>query len=307
MENPTDKTQKNEQSFQPEVIDHEKKEIEPSTAEFLGTIGLLAVGAFAVKKVWDSNIGNVQEKTHSAASELIDSAIITAKNKLSTSFRLEGSNNTQTKTRNDVVTDTLVRNNPETKSLINDVKSIHNGDISIQDAENVLGDTFINSLEKKENRFSSIADIDPNFAAKMQELSDESDEKIMSFIRQQNPTTRGIISAAFLSTEFGSEKEITHDDLIAKHTELLKDEVYMKIFIENINIKAKNKGVNFFDISPEDQQIVMQESIDRYNINKSPKKPKNDLEIMKQEYERMLRERNKVQEKLLKLLGLIVK
>lgn len=285
----------------------ESVEDEPKTAEVLGTIALITGGIFVAKKVWESNIGGVQEKTKSAAGELVDAAITKAKNSLYKSFDLDNKVDISTQSKK-----TEQPKNTELDKVIKDIEGVNTDSATNADVEKVLGKTFVDLSEKRDSRFKSIADIDPNFAEKMQNISNESDESIMSFIRQMEPSTRGLLSAAFLSSGLLMEKEgvdsMSKEEVLNKHSELIKDEKYLPIFMKNINRLATEKQVESFKLSEEDQFIATKESIKEFNESQVLEtEPVTDVEIMKKELEKMLIERNKVQNKLLKIMADIFK
>ena len=194
-----------------------KIENEPNAVEVFGFLGLLGAGIFAVKKVWQADVGGIQEKTKSVAGELVDQAINTAKKSLAQSFPVEKSPELSNESRKVLVdhylnkwykgTETQKPSKEVTvddillKNKIADLEGLSKGDHTAAEIEKVLGKDIVDIMDNRDSRFKSLADIDPIFAQKMEHFTSESHEDIVSYIRKLDTTSRGAVASAFLSVD----------------------------------------------------------------------------------------------------------
>jgi len=312
----------------------------PSGAEVLAGLGLLAVGAFAAKKAWDLNFGGVKDKIHSAADELLTGVINKGKGELNRALNLNSDLiNEARQTEANPNKLQLKRNSPDYKGVIKQGLSSAGinpdavrGNINTAKPEEVIPQSIFDLMAERDYRFAQMADIDSSFASEMKQLSEESQGEIMEIIRSLDLETRGVVSAAFVSSELippvgekteTSVEEMTEDQVNTKHKEFSegpdKDAYNNKVFT-NMMQYAEAKGVSLRALSAVDQVQIFRKAISEFE-NKTPdntktageensKKPENvktDMETMKTEYKKLLLERGAVQKKLLAMMAEVLK
>ncbi|MSR71577.1 MAG: hypothetical protein EXS50_02845 [Candidatus Taylorbacteria bacterium] len=191
----------------------ERRVEEVDKGAVLGTLVLVGIGAFAVKKLWDWKGAEVKKQASPVVNEAIDRVLNKAKKRLFEAID-PAFQDGETSGEKPI-------SKPEDANRKSGDKRVFEANFSglgvdVQGAaegkkEAVFNDTFLGKLQRQEERFGALADEDPAFAAEMNYLSLQSQEEIMSFVRNLDPDTRGKISLAFLSGNLeASEEAVTN-------------------------------------------------------------------------------------------------
>ncbi len=201
----------------------------------LGTFVLAGIGAFAAKKFWDWKGDMIRKKAGPIADEAIDKVLNKAKSRF---FQTVDESFLSAN-----VVDKNIKPEPIVSNYTNKDKNVFESHISglgidtkgtaTGKMENINNSAFFGKLQNMDERFGALADEDPAFAAEMSLISAESQEQIMSFVRDLDPDTRGKISLAFLSGNLEGAEEAVSDinekTRIYEETsleDLNKDELY---------------------------------------------------------------------------------
>ena len=174
-----------------------------------GAIILVGAGAFAAKKFLDWKGDKIKEKASPIIDNTIDEVLKRAQKRFLGTLDNSPNGNTnatidqfQAAEQNQTSWTEKQKRRDEEKEVIKSGLSDLGIDADIAsrgDKKDIITTPFEKRLNKQGERFGSLADEDPVFAAEAHALSLQEQEDIMSFIRDLDPEIRGKISLAYLS------------------------------------------------------------------------------------------------------------
>ena len=319
----------------------------PGGAELLLGLGLAVAGCYAAKKAWEHNVGGVKEKTGAVAHEFTDAghelfsaAINKGKGELAKALGVDQYLVNKVKGNIATANPEVTRKTANYKEIIGkslsgvgiDADAVSEN-INTASPEQVFPKSLFDLLAERDYRFAHLADVDPNFATEMKQLAEQSQEEIVAEVRKLDPETRGMVSAAFLSSEIIpvvdkgegiSVDNMTDKQVKEKNKELSEgpdSDKYGMFTLIHMGRLAKEKHISMGSLSEQDQGEVIRRAIKEFeegkaddgeplaeNSSEAEKEiPPSDMELMKTEYRKLLLERGAVQRRLLAMMTEVLK